>query len=448
MGKSKMSLTNIRTVIRKIDYTLTDSSINYWATKCKNDLQNRTYDFSNYSKNIYSQSGKKRVIYSFPKLSVENILSHYLKYQLDRAFHVKYASRNKIINLLFNTLSATKNMNDFVIIRVDFKSFFDSVNSKHVYEKYISPSIIKRTDKQLLEQYIDDLEYCYAGLCLSNVMTEIICKDFDIVLKAKLSEHGVFFYERYVDDMLIMFNNFISEETIKNIINQSIHEVFGKYPLYLNDTGEKFSYITRRNLNEEQSFNFLGYEYFIYKNTDNKEKKEKIEFKYGITEKKRSKYSNIIEHAFINYNKNEDIELFRQRLKVFSSRVVIARQILNNPFDWLTKGLVANYNELQHYYDYLDTETENFLKNLFYELLKKYQLNRPYFLPKTFETEECIYNLYSNIKRNRTLLFEENIGIPKDVVLKWIYKIDPHYSSNNKDYYTIVIEYLDRLKIK
>ena len=51
------------------------------------------------------------------------------------------------------------------------------------------------------------------------------------------------------------------------------------------------------------------------------------------------------------------------------------------------------------------------------------------------------------MKRNRTLLFEESIGVPKDVILNWIYKIDPTYSSYGKDYYRIVIEYLEMMKI-
>lgn len=186
-----MSLENIRGVIRKIDYTLTEDEIDDWCEACRYAIQTETYDFSSFSRKVYSQSGKKRVIYSFPKLSVENMLSHYLKQQLDRAFHIKYASRSKIINLLFNTLVATKNMNDFVIVRADFKSFFDSVKSEYVYEKYILPSIIKREDKQLLEKYVENFKYCYAGLCLSNGMTEIVCKDFDIVLKARLTGNGV-----------------------------------------------------------------------------------------------------------------------------------------------------------------------------------------------------------------------------------------------------------------
>lgn len=440
-----MSLENIRGVIRKIDYTLTEDEIDDWCEECRYAIQTETYDFSSFSREVYSQSGKKRVIYSFPKLSVENMLSHYLKQQLDRAFHIKYASRSKIINLLFNTLVATKNMNDFVIVRADFKSFFDSVKSEYVYEKYILPSIIKREDKQLLEKYVENFKYCYAGLCLSNGMTEIVCKDFDIVLKARLSEYGVFFYERYVDDMLIMFNNYISENRIKNIIRETIIEVFGSCPVRLSSSPGKFSYISRRNLVPSQNFNFLGYEFFILK-TVNGRRDEIIDFEYGIAEKKRTKYSNMIERAFINYKLTGNDEVFRQQLKIFSSRVVIARQILGSNFDWLTKGVIANYNELQNVCHYLNVDTKTFLSDLFYQLLRKYDIKRPYFLPKRTSNEESIYNLYSNMKRNRSLLFEESIGVPKEVVLEWIHKIDPFYSAYGKDYYRIVVEYLEMIK--
>ena len=438
-----MSLDNLRKVIRKIDYTLTDDEIDYWCSMCKDAVQNDTYDFSVFSREIYTQVGKKRVIYSFSKLSVENILCHYLKRQLDRAFHIKYASRSKIINLLFNMLVATKNMNDFVIVRADFKSFFDSVLSKYVHEKYILTSMIQREDKQILERYVDCFKYCYAGLCLSNGMTEIVCKDFDRVLQARLSNNGLFFYARYVDDMLIMFNSYISEDKIKNVINETIGKVFGSCPVHLSKGSGKFSYISRRSLSSSQNFNYLGYDFFVLKDND------KIKFKYGITAKKRVKYLNIIERAFMKYKLGGNEELFRQQLKIFSSRVVLARQIVERPFDWLTKGVVANYSELQHYLNYLDNDTETFLKDLFYELLKKYNLKRPYFLPKQKHScnEESIYSLYSNLKRKRTLLFEEKIGIPKDVILKWIYKINPSYSSYGKDYYKIVIEYLEMIKI-
>ena len=196
-----MLLENIHGVIRRIDYTLTDADIDIWAQQCILAVENETFDFSTKVKEVFTQSGKRRVIYHYPKLSVENFICHYLKKRLDKVFKIEYASRSKIINLLFNTIPALKNMNDFVIIRADFKSFFDSVLSRFVYEKYVLPSLLPRGDKDILEKYIDEYKYCYAGLCLSNGMTEIVCRDFDKKLKARLTSYGVFFYERYVDDM-------------------------------------------------------------------------------------------------------------------------------------------------------------------------------------------------------------------------------------------------------
>ena len=90
-----------------------------------------------------------------------------------------------------------------------------------------------RGDKDILEKYIDEFKYCYAGLCLSNGMTEIVCRDFDKRLKAKLTVYGVFFYERYVDDMLIMLNNYISQDEIIDIINKTINETFDICPVKL-----------------------------------------------------------------------------------------------------------------------------------------------------------------------------------------------------------------------
>ena len=147
-----MLLENIHGVIRRIDYTLTDADIDIWAQQCILAVENETFDFSTKVKEVFTQSGKRRVIYHYPKLSVENFICHYLKKRLDKVFKIEYASRSKIINLLFNTIPALKNMNDFVIIRADFKSFFDSVLSRFVYEKYVLPSLLPRGDKDILEK--------------------------------------------------------------------------------------------------------------------------------------------------------------------------------------------------------------------------------------------------------------------------------------------------------
>ncbi len=433
----------IWSIIRQLNYSLLEEEVTKITEKVYVEIGKGKFDFSNYEKNVITQQRKKRIVYNFPNLSTESVICQYLKRQLDKVFHINYASRNKIINVLFNILPVIKDMNDFIIIRADFKSFFDRVLTKHVYNQYICASLMSRSDKEILERYVEKFKYCYAGLCLSNGLTEIICRDFDERIKAKFANNGLFFYERYVDDILIIMNKYISQSHFLETINAVIKEVFGECPIELNMSPGKFSYISRRNLNTIHDFNFLGYEYQIQQNVGN----QKINFLYGIAEKKRKRYKGIIERAFIQYKQDKNIELFRQRLKIYSTRVVIAKTIGSSSFDWLTKGIVANYNELRFHMDSLIPHTERFLKDIYFELLKSHGCSMPYFLKQSF-SEESIYNLYSNMSRNRTLMFEENIGVSRKTLLKWIRRLNSHYIGNGKNYYRIVVDYLEMIKVE
>lgn len=437
-----MDKKQIWSIVRQRDFSITNADVDLKAEVIYDNILREKYDFSRCQRNTFTQQGKKRIVYNYPKLSVEDILCQYLKRQIDKTFKIRYASRSRIINLLFNILPIIKDMNDFVIIRADFKSFFDSVLTKHVYKKYIRESLMGRADKEILEQYLKQFQYCYAGLCLSNGMAEIICRDFDKRIKARLNQYGVFFYERYVDDILIIINRYISRDIFIALVDSTINEVFGECPVELNTAPGKFSFITRRSLKKTQNFNFLGYEYEI-----NLDAKDNIQFKYGITEKKRKKYSGIIERAIIQYKKDGNLELLRQRIKIFSSRIVIAKTIGSSTFDWLTKGVVANYNELRFHTSALTRDTDRFLKNLYFELLRKNGCPLPYFM-KQSASEDSIYNLYSTMRRNRTIMFEKGIGVSRETLLKWIMKLVPTYNSCGKDYYKIVVDYLEIIKVE
>lgn len=171
-----------------------------------------------------------------------------------------------------------------------------------------------------------------------------------------------------------------------------------------------------------------------------------IAFTYGIAEKKRRRYKGIVERAVIDYKNTGDIELLRQRLKLYSSRVVIAKKMGSSTFDWLTKGVVANYNELRFHSNELMPDTQRFLRNLYFTLLKTHGIKIPYFM-KQSGREESIYNLMSTLKRNRSILFEENIGVSKKTVVGWMKRLEPTYNEKGKDYYRIVLDYLTHIKV-
>ena len=136
-----LDINQIKLLVRQRDFSLSDAQANAISTRILANIH--TFDFSSFNRKIYTQQGKKRSIFSYQKLSCEDILCLYLKKQIDLIFHIKYASRSQIMNMLFNILPVVKDMNDFVIVRADFKSFFDSVLIEHVYNNYIHISLIK-----------------------------------------------------------------------------------------------------------------------------------------------------------------------------------------------------------------------------------------------------------------------------------------------------------------
>lgn len=410
-----MLLENIHGVIRRIDYTLTDADIDIWAQQCILAVENETFDFSTKVKEVFTQSGKRRVIYHYPKLSVENFICHYLKKRLDKVFKIEYASRSKIINLLFNTIPALKNMNDFVIIRADFKSFFDSVLSRFVYEKYVLPSLLPRGDKDILEKYIDEYKYCYAGLCLSNGMTEIVCRDFDKKLKARLTSYGVFFYERYVDDMLFttkeeqkayveremqMENDNVRPYLLKShvirygskskqsIMNQ-LNEIVCKYETkdrtliayflsaILNHVGKNKDKVRifKKDVSESTVFSFLDlvfYAYSFFPNYNNTQKLLSIisyvRDEYDIFSKSRSLQNLLNKYAFVfekaNLNDIVDLFLFCAQAEieipyVEEERIVKKLYEKDDPILWATYLLYSKYNE--KYYNDIKTTIEQIL---------------------------------------------------------------------------------------
>ena len=52
------------------------------------------------------------------------------------------------------------------------------------------------------------------------------------------------------------------------------------------------------------------------------------------------------------------------------------------------------------------------------------------------------------MKRNRSIMFEKNIGVSESTLLKWIRKLNPEYCNEDKDYYRMVIDYLALIKVE
>lgn len=429
-------------VSAKID----DAQMESYIIQTIANLESGNYDFSTYDSIVLKQGTKKRHVKLYKPFSTENILCQYIKQILDRRFKVKYPNRNKTVHTLFDFLKAAKQMSEFTIIKFDFKEYFNSVSSVYVFEKYIKGQMTDRAEAELISTFTSQTKYSYAGLSTSNLFSEIIAIKFDELIRQAFSQHGLLFFERYIDDTIIILNQHLEQAICDRILNDSLRKVYydtsisTTVPCKTKFNPSKFRMITRRCLTATPlSIDFLGYEFFF--KTD---AKGKTVIQFGITAEKRNKYNSRIDETIEDYKQNNDIELLRHRISAFASRTVyVSKKYSNNV--WKAKGFINNYGELRFLIDtpLLHLDTETFLKDMIEDAFSRNAVPLPYFLIGV--RNQRGYNLLKNMTVNRTLLLVEHIGYDKAALEKLCAQIG--IAVNGKGYGALVREYLIKTKV-
>lgn len=437
------------------DYTnpKTDAALQDLIDNTLNALKSKTYNFSGYSSMFLSQGSKTRTVkYYEDAFSIENILCQCVKQILDRSFNIKYPNRNKTIRSLFSYISAIKQMSHFTIVKFDFKDYFNSVSAPYVFETCIKQQLSRRFELDLIKEFCFSTKYAYAGLCTSNAISEIIAKKFDVALKQKFSSRGLLFYERYIDDCILLLNEHIEIDDIKKIINELLQGIFHdhtgqdlvKCKTKFNDS--KFCYLSSKSIASTiYSIDYLGYEFFFSKTSQNK-----INVQYGITQSKRDKYCKRVDKIISLYKTPSspdynNLELLRHRIKAFASREVYISKHFKSSV-WKVKGFISNYGELRYLLDssLLESNTESFLRNMIKDCFNRNGVALPYFLKTNG------YNLFDNLKRNKTLLFVDTIGYDYDSLSALCQSIGINpldADGKRRGYGTLVRDYLIKVKV-
>ena len=418
--------------------------------------ENGTFDFSNTTSLLLTQNGKKRLVKQYEDLySAENILCQCIKQILDRSFKVKYPNRNKTVKELFGIIAATAQMSDFTIVKFDFKDYFNSVSSIYVFEKYIKYGLQDRHEIDLIKDFVDATKYAYAGLCTSNAIAEIIAKRFDEAVRQTFVTNGLIYYERYIDDTVLILNKYMEqveiEEILKNILADIFHDKSIKCAVKCKTkfNNKKHKYITRRDiLSAGCSFDFLGYEFFLLPNN------RKIILQYGITEAKREKYKRRIDKLILYYKDPKypdcgDLELLRHRIAAFSSREVYLTKHFHSNV-WKVKGFISNYGELRYLLDtnLIAPETKNYLQNMIKDAFDRAKIPMPYFMGGDPLTSG--YNLHRNMKANKTILLIDRIGYDYKSLVELCEQIGistVDINGKRRGYGTLVRDYLIKVKV-
>jgi len=435
------------------DIKKTDQEILDIINLVKTALSANAYNFDDLSTIVLNQNGKKRIVKKYDDIfSAENVLCQHIKHVLDREFKIKYPNRNKVIRSLFGYIGAAKQMTNFTVVKFDFKDYYNSVSSIYVFEKYIKPKIKDRFELDLIHDFVYKSKYAYAGLCTSNVIAEIVAKDFDREIKNEFLAKGLLFYERYIDDCILILNENIKQADIQIGLDEILRKVFNninsntviKCKTRLN-TG-KFQFLSKKTLTTiPVVIDYLGYEFSFSKSTN-----DIVEIEYGITLAKQQKYRKRLDKIIFLYTDPSspdynDLELLRHRILAFSSRVVYINKHFNKDV-WKVKGFISNYGELRYLLDMpcVSTGTKQFLLNMIRDAFLNNGVSLPYFMkPKG-------YNLFENMKRNKTILLVDNIGYDYSSLRNLCKQIDISDTDaygKKRGYGTLVRDYLIKVKV-
>ena len=196
------------------------------------------------------------------------------------------------------------------------------------------------------------------------------------------------------------------------------------------------------------SFDFLGYEFWLNQDSN------KIHIQYGITQEKRDKYSARLEKIISLYTNPNSFdsgneELLRHRIAAFTSRAVYLGSRYSSNI-WKVKGFISNYGELRYMLGtgLVHPDTEEYLKTM---VENNFSLAgfTPYFIlgaPKSVPG----YNLYQNMRVNKTILLVEGIGFDYESLANLCKKIGINNfdaNGNKRTYSSLVRDYLIKVNI-
>lgn len=204
---------------------------------------------------------------------------------------------------------------DYKVYRLDIKSFFESINTSDLIIKLEKIPNITRHTKNIVKYFLKTINCsCPQGLPrgieISPILSEIYLNEFDLAI---ISDHEVFYYSRFVDDIIIVTSTKYEESLFIRKIQTNLPT-----GLKLNKEKQKIIHLGKKEGQEKiykDSFEFLGYKFNI--NKVEEARKEKTVFRtvsIDFSKKRLSKLKTRISRAYYAYFKYGNFNLLLDRI--------------------------------------------------------------------------------------------------------------------------------------
>lgn len=279
---------------------------------------------------------------NFKQRLIDDFILRKVNKNLRRIYGIHQSDRYKIIKNVKSLLS--ENL-PFYVCKTDIKHFYETIDRDKILSDIKSSSILSFDTKYLLEKFFSnaifrDAQGLPRGINISATLSEYFMRNFDKEIR-KID--GIYYYARFVDDIIIFSTKEITKLTLKKISTL--------LPKGLILNMEKTNIVQFHNksslfLENKLSVSFLGYQFFKYAEKNAKSKIE-IKIKTIIDPKKIKKIKTRLVKAFIAFSRKKDIKLLKDRILFLSANYPIKsmRQELT-PYEkigYLHAGIAYNY---------------------------------------------------------------------------------------------------------
>lgn len=260
----------------------------------KEELKRKAFDISRGKAKLEIKSLTIKGHRAFASNNLDTVLvCQIVKQELKRCYRLYPANRDVIIEqikgLLDNSMSK-------IVIRADIRSFFESIPQQGLVSKLADDGFVsKKTVK-----YLKGLFYAYndkaenkegmglpRGLSFSSHLAELFMRPIDEKIR---QTEGVYYYKRYVDDILIVADPAKGDEEYYWDV---VDGIFKERGLALHNGSEKKYIACWDGTTMEKEFDYLGYK-FVYR-------KGKLDV--CLSQKRYLKYIILIDAIFEIYAK-------------------------------------------------------------------------------------------------------------------------------------------------
>lgn len=351
-----------------LDQSINKSSLKYIINDFEKNLKFKS-EFSNGTdvvvENILSQYRKSepfelltvRSIKGKKAYQAEDTYPYYLLKRFNVTFKtinsLKQANRNEIVSSI---VALIKDKRPYSIIRLDIEQFYESVNRDIISDNLKQDIAYSKSTTNNLEKWFDCFERSNVsglprGLSVSASLSEYYLRDFD---KNVQRIEGVFYYARFVDDIIIFTTN-EPENTIKEVEN---HLPKGLKFHQSNEKRDVLIIPKENNINSENlEFNYLGYEFSIII------EKKKLATKVNFSKRKVNNIKTKIVKSLLSFKENNDFSLLKSRVCFLTHNYYIHNKYRDTK---IRSGIYYNYPFITNPEECRLNDLDDFLKELLF----------------------------------------------------------------------------------